>query len=365
MLEMRDISKTCKTEVIQTRALNGLDVSVNAGDFVAVTGPSGSGKTTFLNVAGLLETFDAGSYKLDGMDVAKLNDDARSRLRNQKIGFIFQSFNLIPDLDLFDNVDVPLRYRRMPRAERKERIEHALNRVGLSSRYKHLPSQLSGGQQQRVAIVRALAGDPLFLLADKPTGNLDSWRPNHPFNPNKPHRPPTELTWRDANNLLDGKDSLGRTVTLEDRKFTVVGVRGKWEPMPHFYDVIDSPYNPAANVFIPLSLTLVMKIHSAGSTYNWNPRPINSTGPWRTSSWYSLCCWRHSLRSSSSDSPPGSSASASGKSAPGARWVPHVQTYCATFWWRTGSSPAVARSSVACFTGSPPWTRPGGNQREP
>ncbi len=174
MLEMQGISKIYRTEAVQTRALDSLDVKVASGEFVAVTGPSGSGKTTFLNIAGLLETFESGTYLLDGADVSNLSDNARSKIRNQKIGFIFQSFNLIPDLNLFDNVDVPLRYRGMARAERKERIESALNRVGLSSRHKHLPSQLSGGQQQRVAIARALAGDPLFLLADEPTGNLDS-----------------------------------------------------------------------------------------------------------------------------------------------------------------------------------------------
>lgn len=174
MLEMTGISKSYRTEVVQTRALDGLDINVGHGEFVAVTGPSGSGKTTFLNIAGLLETFDAGTYKLEGVDISNLNDNARSRIRNEKIGFIFQSFNLIPDLNLFDNVDVPLRYRGMKAAERKSRIEDALNRVGLSSRHKHLPSQLSGGQQQRVAIARALAGDPLFLLADEPTGNLDT-----------------------------------------------------------------------------------------------------------------------------------------------------------------------------------------------
>jgi putative ABC transport system ATP-binding protein len=174
MLEMTGISKAYRTDVIQTRALDGLDITVDHGEFVAVTGPSGSGKTTFLNIAGLLETFDSGTYKLEGIDISNLNDNERSRIRNEKIGFIFQSFNLIPDLNLFDNVDVPLRYRRMNAAERKERIENALNRVGLSSRHKHLPSQLSGGQQQRVAIARALAGDPLFLLADEPTGNLDT-----------------------------------------------------------------------------------------------------------------------------------------------------------------------------------------------
>ena len=137
-------------------------------------GPSGSGKTTFLNVAGLLDTFSHGTYRLDGQDVSRLNDDQMSRIRNQKIGFVFQSFNLIPDLDAFDNVDVPLRYRGLPGAERKERVERALELVGLGSRARHLPSQLSGGQQQRVAIARVLAGDPRLILAVEPTGNLDS-----------------------------------------------------------------------------------------------------------------------------------------------------------------------------------------------
>ncbi len=144
------------------------------GEFVAVTGPSGSGKTTFLNIAGLLETFTSGEYRLDGNNVSSLSDKERSRLRNEKIGFIFQSFNLIPDLNLFDNVDVPLRYRGFKAAERKRRIDQVLETVGLASRMKHLPSQLSGGQQQRVAIARALAGEPRFLLADEPTGNLDT-----------------------------------------------------------------------------------------------------------------------------------------------------------------------------------------------
>ncbi|MEX0941991.1 MAG: ABC transporter ATP-binding protein [Pseudomonadales bacterium] len=171
---MDQVSKVYRTDRVQTRALDGLCVQVDAGEFVAVTGPSGSGKTTFLNIAGLLETFESGTYKLEGEDVGNLDDAARSRIRNQKIGFIFQSFNLIPDLDIFDNVDVPLRYRGMKAPERRRRIEDALLRVGLGSRSRHLPSQLSGGQQQRVAIARALAGDPLFLLADEPTGNLDT-----------------------------------------------------------------------------------------------------------------------------------------------------------------------------------------------
>ncbi len=144
------------------------------GDFVSVTGPSGSGKTTFLNIAGLLEKFTDGRYELDGRDVSGLSDAESSAVRNEKIGFVFQSFNLIPDLNLFDNVDVPLRYRGFNATERKRRIEKVLEMVGLASRMKHLPSQLSGGQQQRVAIARALAGEPRFLLADEPTGNLDS-----------------------------------------------------------------------------------------------------------------------------------------------------------------------------------------------
>ena len=174
MLSMKAISKVYRTQMVQTHALRELDLSVRAGEFLAVTGPSGSGKTTLLNIAGLLEDFSSGEYRLDGVDVSALSDDARSRLRNEKIGFIFQSFNLIPDLNLFDNVDVPLRYRGLPRAERRRRIEAALERVGLASRMKHYPAELSGGQQQRAAIARAVAGEPPLLLADEPTGNLDS-----------------------------------------------------------------------------------------------------------------------------------------------------------------------------------------------
>ena len=174
MLQMHAVTKVYRTELVETHALRALDLHVKEGEFVAVTGPSGSGKTTFLNIAGLLETFSGGTYTLDGQDVSGLSDDARSKLRNQKIGFIFQSFNLIPDLNLFDNVDVPLRYRGMSAAERRKRIEESLERVGLASRMKHYPAELSGGQQQRAAIARALAGSPRLLLADEPTGNLDS-----------------------------------------------------------------------------------------------------------------------------------------------------------------------------------------------
>jgi len=174
MLDMRQVAKVYRTELVETHALRSLDLHVAEGEFVAVTGPSGSGKTTFLNIAGLLETFTGGEYRIDGVEVRGLNDDARSKLRNEKIGFIFQGFNLIPDLNLFDNVDVPLRYRGMAAADRKLRIEESLSLVGLGSRMKHYPAELSGGQQQRVAIARALAGSPRLLLADEPTGNLDS-----------------------------------------------------------------------------------------------------------------------------------------------------------------------------------------------
>jgi putative ABC transport system ATP-binding protein len=174
MLKMNNVSKVYRTNTVETHALREFSLTVDEGDFVSVTGPSGSGKTTFLNIAGMLEEFSSGTYELDGRDVSALNDKERSRVRNEKIGFIFQSFNLIPELDIFDNVDVPLRYRGFKAAERRKRIEHSLEMVGLGSRLNHLPAQLSGGQQQRVAIARALAGEPRFLLADEPTGNLDS-----------------------------------------------------------------------------------------------------------------------------------------------------------------------------------------------
>ncbi len=174
MLKMNRINKIYRTDLIETHALRALDLHVKEGEFVSVTGPSGSGKTTFLNITGLLETFSDGEYLLDNVDVGKLGDRERSRIRNEKIGFIFQGFNLIPELNLFDNVDVPLRYRGFNAKDRKARIEDALEKVGLAARMKHHPAQLSGGQQQRVAIARALAGQPRFLLADEPTGNLDS-----------------------------------------------------------------------------------------------------------------------------------------------------------------------------------------------
>ncbi|KQV50231.1 ABC transporter ATP-binding protein [Pelomonas sp. Root1217] len=174
MLQMEKLQKVYRTEMVETYALRDFNLTVNEGEFVAVTGPSGSGKTTFLTIAGLLEAFSGGSYKLDGIDVSRMGDAERSRIRNQKIGFIFQAFNLIPDLSVLDNIEVPLRYRGFGGAERKKRAADALARVGLSARGRHYPAELSGGQQQRVAIARALAGEPRLLLADEPTGNLDS-----------------------------------------------------------------------------------------------------------------------------------------------------------------------------------------------
>ncbi len=174
MLKMTGLSQVYRTELVETHALRDFDIEVEQGEFVAVTGPSGSGKTTFLTIAGLLESFTRGSYRLDGVEVAQLGDDARSRIRNQKIGFVFQAFNLIPDLSVADNVEVPLRYRGMKADERRRRVGDALERVGLGSRARHHPAELSGGQQQRVAIARALAGSPRLLLADEPTGNLDT-----------------------------------------------------------------------------------------------------------------------------------------------------------------------------------------------
>jgi putative ABC transport system ATP-binding protein len=174
MLVMQDIQKAYRNGPLSTEALSGLSLQIAPREFVAIMGPSGSGKTTFLNVAGLLDDFDQGSYQLDGQDVAALTDVQRSALRNQKLGFIFQSFNLVPDLDVSDNVELPLRYRKLTAGERRRRVERVIDQVGLGARMRALPDELSGGQQQRVAIARALVGEPQVLLADEPTGNLDS-----------------------------------------------------------------------------------------------------------------------------------------------------------------------------------------------
>ncbi|AWH33226.1 MULTISPECIES: ABC transporter ATP-binding protein [Stenotrophomonas] len=174
MLVLRDVSKLYRTGGVETTALRAFNLHVHAGDFISVTGPSGSGKSTLLNIMGLLELPSTGEYLIDGVPSQRLSDRERSHLRSEKFGFVFQGFNLLPDLSVFDNCDMPLRYRPMSARERRTRIEDALERVGLASRMRHLPSQLSGGQQQRVAIARALAGSPRVLLADEPTGNLDS-----------------------------------------------------------------------------------------------------------------------------------------------------------------------------------------------
>ncbi|HTD74172.1 MAG TPA: ABC transporter ATP-binding protein [Steroidobacteraceae bacterium] len=174
MIELKSVSKIFRTDIVETYALRDFDLKIEAGEFVAITGHSGSGKTTLLNVAGLLEEFEAGDYRLEGEDVRVLSDNERSHIRNRKIGFVFQAFNLIPNLNIYDNVDAPLHYRRMPAAERRKRVTESLEKVGLTSRTKHFPAQLSGGQQQRAAIARAIGGNPQVILADEPTGNLDT-----------------------------------------------------------------------------------------------------------------------------------------------------------------------------------------------
>lgn len=174
MLKMTGLAKAYITSDIKTQALQPFDLTIGQGEFVSVIGPSGSGKTTFLNIAGLLENHSEGMYVLDGQDVSKMSDKQKSAYRNEKIGFVFQSFNLIPELNLYDNIDMPLRYRKFNAKERDERIMKALEQVGLAGRKNHYPTQLSGGQQQRVAIARAIAGSPSVIFADEPTGNLDS-----------------------------------------------------------------------------------------------------------------------------------------------------------------------------------------------
>jgi putative ABC transport system ATP-binding protein len=174
LIRLDGVSKIFHTEEVETHALSGINLEIRAGDFVAVGGPSGCGKTTLLSILGLLDSPSEGSYVLAGEPVASLNQAQRARVRSRAIGFIFQAFNLIGDLNVFRNVELPLIYRGMPAAERKRTVHEALERVGLLHRIHHFPGQLSGGQQQRVAVARAVAGRPLVLLADEPTGNLDS-----------------------------------------------------------------------------------------------------------------------------------------------------------------------------------------------
>ena len=175
IIEIEDLTKVFYTDEIETHALSGVHLKINRGEYVAMSGPSGCGKSTLLSIIGLLDTPTAGRYTLNGKEVANLNFADRSRIRNQEIGFIFQSFNLIGDLTVAENVELPLTYRAgMPSAERKKRVQESLERVNMAHRMRHYPAQLSGGQQQRVALARALAGSPSILLADEPTGNLDS-----------------------------------------------------------------------------------------------------------------------------------------------------------------------------------------------
>ena len=174
LISLRGIAKVFVTDEVETHALSNINLEINKGEFVSVAGPSGCGKSTLLAILGLLDSPTDGDYTLNGKAVANLTVSERARIRNREIGFIFQAFNLIGDLTVFENVELPLTYRGLPAAERKQRAQRALERVGMSHRMKHYPAQLSGGQQQRVAVARAVVGEPSILLADEPTGNLDS-----------------------------------------------------------------------------------------------------------------------------------------------------------------------------------------------
>jgi len=174
LIQLDDLKKVFYTDEVETHALAGIHLSIHRGEYVAISGPSGCGKSTLLSILGLLDSPTGGQYRLNNQPVQSLNVAERARIRNREIGFIFQSFNLIGDLTVFENVELPLTYRGVRASERKERVGRALERVGMGHRGRHLPSQLSGGQQQRVAVARALVGEPSILLADEPTGNLDS-----------------------------------------------------------------------------------------------------------------------------------------------------------------------------------------------
>ena len=174
LIHLEGVSKVFHTDEVETHALDGVTLDISPGEYVAISGPSGCGKSTLLSILGLLDTPTAGDYTLNGRPVGQLSQAERARTRNREIGFIFQSFNLIGDLTVYENVELPLTYRGMRSSERHERVTGALEKVEMAHRAKHLPSQLSGGQQQRVAVARAVAGQPSILLADEPTGNLDS-----------------------------------------------------------------------------------------------------------------------------------------------------------------------------------------------
>jgi putative ABC transport system ATP-binding protein len=174
MIHLDDVSKMFVTDDMETHALQGVHLDIRQGEYISISGPSGCGKSTLLAILGLLDSPSGGAYTLNGKSVSGLKLSERARIRNREIGFIFQAFNLIGDLTVYENVELPLTYRGMPGSERKQKVHAALERVGMGHRVKHYPSQLSGGQQQRVAVARALGGDPSILLADEPTGNLDS-----------------------------------------------------------------------------------------------------------------------------------------------------------------------------------------------
>jgi putative ABC transport system ATP-binding protein len=174
LIKLESVKKVFYTDEVETHALDNINMEIRSGEYVAIAGPSGCGKSTLLSILGLLDTPTEGRYMLNGQLVTELPLSQRARVRNREIGFIFQSFNLIGDLTVYENVELPLTYRGMKSSERKERVMNALERVGMAHRAKHLPSQLSGGQQQRVAVARAVGGQPSILLADEPTGNLDS-----------------------------------------------------------------------------------------------------------------------------------------------------------------------------------------------
>ena len=174
LIHLKGVTRVFATDEVETHALEGIDLDIERGEYLSISGPSGCGKSTLLAILGLLDSPSGGTYLLKGGPVQDLKLSERARIRNREIGFIFQAFNLIGDLTVYENVELPLTYRGMPGSERKKRAQDALDRVGMSHRMKHYPAQLSGGQQQRVAVARALAGDPSILLADEPTGNLDS-----------------------------------------------------------------------------------------------------------------------------------------------------------------------------------------------
>jgi len=174
LIRLTGVKKIFYTDEVETHALEEVHLELRPGEYLAIAGPSGCGKTTLLSILGLLDAPSEGNYELGGREVARLSASERAQIRNRQIGFIFQAFNLIGDLTVYENVELPLTYRKLPAAERKRRVEAALERVGMTHRMRHFPSQLSGGQQQRVAVARAVAGEPLILLADEPTGNLDS-----------------------------------------------------------------------------------------------------------------------------------------------------------------------------------------------